>query len=268
MFWRWCLTGALVCLMVGCHHSAVYYGDTDSLSHLQQLKPGSRDNLRNQISPMRQEVLRDTAMSIGAQSGLAWRMSVIQNTLKQRERDMDRIFNFDALVLPNHVLPPVLEEGRQAMNVASNDVIRLSDRTYRIVQQAAFVSHPPRWRDYLWQEYTKPERPNPSLLPTNKKERQLWAQYVKEGWNYGVEQADGVFSANLARLKRDYQGMVLYRVLLEQGMVSPPYVAHSHLGVTGGGSEMRVNDQVLRITALPRLNAESKRWQAVARDPH
>ena len=61
--------------------------------------------------------------------------------------------------------------------------------------------------------------------------------------------------------------MILYRKLLAMNMVSPPYVSHLDLGVTGDGNELHIDDQVLRITALPALNIRSDEWRAaVAKD--
>ncbi len=61
---------------------------------------------------------------------------------------------------------------------------------------------------------------------------------VEMGWFEGIDQADQIYTENLARLKRDYQGMIRYRMLLAQNMVSAPQVAHRELGVTGGGEEL------------------------------
>jgi len=83
------------------------------------------------------------------------------------------------------------------------------------------------------------------------------------GWQKGIEQAYSIFRQNLARLKRDYNGMILYRKLLQEKMVSPPFVSRTELGVTGDGNDMHVNYQVLRITALPRLQTDSRHWRAV-----
>ena len=56
--------------------------------------------------------------------------------------------------------------------------------------------------------------------------------------------------------------MILYRKLLAMNMVSPPYVSHTDLGVTGDASEIHIDDRVLRITALPALNVNSEQWRA------
>ena len=57
--------------------------------------------------------------------------------------------------------------------------------------------------------------------------------------------------------------MVLYRKLLQEKMISPPFVARTELGVTGDGNDMRINDQVLRIVELPKLQTNSKHWKAI-----
>ena len=61
--------------------------------------------------------------------------------------------------------------------------------------------------------------------------------------------------------------MIMYRKLLAMNMVSPPFVSHTDLGVTGDGGEIHIDDRVLRITALPALNVNSSEWRAaVAKD--
>ena len=116
-------------------------------------------------------------------------------------------------------------------------------------------------------DYNEPEAPHVSMLPNSKEERQVWCYYVEKGWQNGTEQADTILSENIARIKEDFTGMILYRKLLAMNMVSPPYVSHTDLGVTGNESELFIDDRVLRITALPALNVRSNEWRAaVAKD--
>ena len=213
---------------------------------------------------LRIQAIQEIALSLGAQSGLAWRSEEINRNLEQHGSELDNTYNFHALLLPHSVQPPILEEGRQTLNVSDPSTIRLADRTYTILAQARFVSQPPNWRNYLWQSYTKPETPAYTLLPQTKKEKAVWIEYVSRGWKQGVKQSDAIYTLNLARLTRDYNGMILYRKLLAQGMVSPPFVATTKLGVTGtsDGTGLRVNDQILRITGMPNLQADSSAWQA------
>ena len=50
-------------------------------------------------------------------------------------------------------------------------------------------------------------------------------------------------------------------------MISPPFVARTEFGVTGDGDDMRINDQVLRIVELPKLQTNSKAWNAIVVKP-
>ena len=239
-------------------------GDTNSLEGLQQMGArGTASTPKKNASLIREEAVRETALTVGAQAGLAYRAEQLNKVLNERGELLSRVFNFRAMMLPHNVLPPVLSEGRQSLNLADNNTIRLADRVYKIESQARFVTGVPDWRDYLAMNFSPPERPNDTLLPKTHKERAVWKENIEIAWRDGFKQAESIYLENLARLKRDYNGMVLYRKLLAQGMVSAPYVAKTNLGVTGGGSDMRVNDQVLRITALPNLQPQSKNWQPV-----
>jgi defect in organelle trafficking protein DotC len=244
-------------------------GDTESLAGLQSMVNTKKRNANKKasMSKIREMALKETALSLGAQSGLAWRAKYIDEQLTRQARNLDTIYDFNALILEHNVLPPVLLEGRNTLNLADTQTIRVSDRVYKVSKQAHFVTTPPNWRQYLWMDYQKPAYPNVTLLPTNKDEREVWIYYIDKGWNNGVEQANTILEESLARIKEDFNGMILYRKLLAMNMVSPPYVSHTDLGVTGDGAEIHIDDRVLRITALPELNTHSNEWRAaVAQD--
>lgn len=243
--------------------------DTASLTGLQALAntQGSKKRSKANMGKIREMALKETALSIGAQAGLAWRARTIDDQLTKEARNLDTIFDFNSLVLEHNILPPVLLEGRNTFNLADTQTIRISDRTYKVGKQARFITTPPNWRQYLWMDYQKPEVPHISLLPKTKQEKELWCTYVEKGWKNGIEQAGVILEESIARIKEDYMGMILYRKLLAMNMVSPPFVSHTDLGVTGDSSEMHIDDRVLRITALPGLNINSKEWiAAVSKD--
>lgn len=241
--------------------------NTDSLAGLKNLTaPAQKAPDENATGSIRMQALQDIALSTSAQSALAYRSKQINAVLDQNANTLNRIFNFHALLLDHNVMPPVLSRGDGLLNISDCSTIRLADRMYKIEKQACFVTAPPNWRDYLYMNFSKPEKPNHSLLPKNRQEQEIWQEYVEKGWNNGIKQANSIFADNLARLKRDYNGMVLYRTLLAQNIVSRPYVAKTNLGITGDDSEMRINDQVLRITALPEFKRSPKQWQAAV-DP-
>lgn len=215
------------------------------------------------IGSVRMQALRETAATLGTQGGLAWRAEHIDRALKKQAAYLDQVFNFNQMMLAHNVLPPVLAYADKSMSLNSDDSIRLADKTYNIILPARFVTVPPTWRDYLWLNYQKPSVPNHSLLPRSQKEVLYWNTFLKKGWTRGLLQANQIFNANLSRLKRDMSGMILYKKLLSEHMVSAPFVAKSDLGITGNSQSLRINDQVLRITAQSQLQTDSSQWQPV-----
>lgn len=259
-----------ISLLTGCDGARRQYdwvvkGDTNNLTNLQDLHVERviQPHDKKHSSAIRLLQIDESSMSLAAQAALANRSKQINTVLSQHEKKLDRIFNFRGMVMRHHVLPPVLVEGRDTLNLADSMAIRLADRTYKIEKQARFVTNPPTWRDYLWMNYSVPETPHASLLPRNDLEREHWQKGTKKGWAQGLAQAEIIFQENLAQLKRDYIGMANYKKLLAQHVVSKPYVASTQLGVTGNSQQVRVNDKVLRITALPKLQTDSTNWKAV-----
>ncbi|MFN3234860.1 MAG: type IV secretory system conjugative DNA transfer family protein [Gammaproteobacteria bacterium] len=246
--------------LAGCA-STPEHVDPVSLSAIQNLSANDVPSSSAASGKLRAGALVDTALTFGAQSGLSWRSAQINVDLKKRAYYLRNIFNFGALMLDHGVQPPVLVTANKTMKYGGPDTIRVSDKTYQIVQPAQFVTAPSTWRLYLWMNYPKPDLPDKTLLPRDRAEQDAWRKYVTIGWYNGIRQADNIFSANMARMKRDYNGMVLYRKLLALHMISKPYVAKTDLGVTGDGNSMHINDQVLRITAASQLQTNSKEWK-------
>jgi defect in organelle trafficking protein DotC len=254
----------------GQHQQNLDNVNTANLAELERVKYEIRppSDTSTGLSNIRAKSLEDSSMSIGAQGGLAWASDQINVHMNKDKKYLDSIFNFNAMVLSHGVISPVLEEGDNSLNLNDPNTIRIADRTYKIVKQAQFATTPPNWREYLWLTYSKPSLPDKTLLPKNSDEQRIWRRGVKVGWEKGIQQAYSIFQQNIARLKRDYRGMVLYRKLLQEKMISPPFVARTELGVTGNGTDMRVNDQVLRIVELPKLQTNSRNWRAIVVKGH
>ena len=234
--------------------------DATDLSDLRSLTMSATRG--QEISGIRLAALRDAAQSLGARAGLAAKSKELNIMMKRYDRILSRTFNFQHLMLDNNVLPPVLVEGRNTVDMKNYDTIRASDRVYAIHRQAHFVSVSPTWRDYLLLDYRHPETPDRSLLPRNKAERVIWERFVDDGWRAGHEQAGNIFRESLGRLERDFVGMLRYRSLLAQNMVSAPFVATLDLGVTGSNSELVVNDRIQRITEMPSFTMDPHEWSS------
>ena len=90
----------------------------ETLTGLQALEntQGTSPSNTNTTSKIREMALKETALSVGAQTGLAVRAKTIDDQLVRQTHYLDTIYDFNALVLENNVLPPVLLEGRNTLN--------------------------------------------------------------------------------------------------------------------------------------------------------
>lgn len=212
------------------------------------------------VSPERSQMIQMAAVSLGSQAGMATRSAEIQEALLHRARDYDRAFNFAAIMLEPGFLPPVITQGVDAYNQPNDSEARAADCVFRIERPARIVSANPTWRTYLLQPPVPAARPDSNVLPKSQEEKNLWDQWAATGWNQGAQQADETFEANLARLRQDFQGMLRFKTLYEQGLVIKPQISRSFLGVTGGGDEMAINDRIIRITQKAAFDANTRNW--------
>jgi defect in organelle trafficking protein DotC len=242
-----------------------------SLSEVENIKP-SKDVKKDEGLPfdIREEALREAALSFGARSGLSYRIYQIRQELSYRARYLDKVYDFGQLLIPAPsglmIEPPIVSSGDNALIIeASGQQAAVSDKIYNIITNARIVSAPRTWRFYLERSWGEVELPPDLLLPETDEEREIWIELVNEGWEYGVQQANDIFEADLNRLVADFQGMIRYKTLLTQGMISPPYALQVDRGITGSANEMRIGDRAIEITGVPRLITGSEEWQPASR---
>jgi defect-in-organelle-trafficking protein DotC len=243
-------------------------GNPNTIAGLKQIRAAPKRKQSLAAADLRKDSLRDYALSLGAQIGCVDKTRAFNHMLYELSEELDRIFNFNALLLDNNVLPPVLMQGEKAVNLVDQKTMRIADRTYRIYSPAVFVTVSPNWRTYLIKEegYFKARQvvnPIAELLPHSPEEQLIWEEAIKEGEIYGAHEATTNFLSGLNALYRDFSGMILYHQLLRKGMVTKPYVAHINLGVTGDANTMHIHDQVLSISVTPTLQHDTKKWRSI-----
>ena len=214
--------------------------------------------------------MREAALSYGARGGLALRTFEIQRRLAEYNGSLAKAFDFSRLLVsaPSGLLiePPIVSEAERAVIVkAGGQAAAVADRVYRINRIARIVTAARDWHLYLERDWGRVDPPPAVLLPKTPGEKLAWAAYVKQGWDEGIKQAEETFKSDVDRLTNDYIGMVRYRELLAQGMISKPYTLDDDRGVTGGGSEMRVGDRGVTITGQSSLISESATWNPATR---
>jgi len=214
---------------------------------------------------IRRDAMREAALSYGARGGLAWRTYEIRQELDMQANYLDKVFNFRYLLIaaPSGMMiePPVVSEQVNAMIInAGGQEAAVSDRIYDINADAKIVSTARSWRLYLERDWGDVTPPPDVLRPTNEEERERWKKWVEEGWERGIEQANDIFNADINDLLSDYQGMIRYRALLRQNMISPPYAMLVDRGVTGNGKQMRIGDRAVQITGKSQLVTGVDEW--------
>lgn len=238
--------------------------NVNSFQYISQLSNQSAYHQAASVANIRDKALEETALEMGAQSALAHESIEINKLLNENKSALDRVFNFNQLLLDYHVLPPVIELSKNSINLSQDSqVIRISGKTYKIISQVRFVTAAPTWRDYLYMTYKNPEKQNSLLYPKNKEEKKIWIQYLAKGWEQGIEQAKQIFILNVNRLVRDFKGMILYKELLEQNLVSLPYIKTQYQGVTGNKNKLMIDDENYAIQLKPELLKSTKLWHPV-----
>jgi len=230
------------------------------------------DALRDIASAdMRKEAQRNAALSYGARGGLAKRSFEIMERMDDYASVLDNVFDFKTLLIkaPSGMLiePPIIKESLEAVVIKNGGAeAALADSVFDINKNARIVTAPRDWRQYLIQNWSANVPPPPKVLwPQDDKERADWRMWVRQGWEAGEKQAEQIFELNTNKLSADYKGMVRYRILLAQGMVSAPYTTHEERGVVGDNNQMRVGDRAIRITEPSRFLTGAEIWRPADR---
>lgn len=237
--------------------------DTQALGDLKKLrgtKKAVKDELENlslRVAAIRQEALR-----VGAQSGLAKRYEAITTYLDANDNRLNVVYNFAPFV-DGKILLPAVAKNQDTFVLDSEDgtatVVRSS---YTISEEAKIISNPPTWRDFLYQTFEEPEEPHSSVLPQNPKEVKVWEESVEEGWLAGITMADEVFSDRLADLTKSLEERYRYQLLLNQGVVTAPIAGVDRRSITYDGRTLNVGETVYSVEQPVNYTA-SPEWRPV-----
>lgn len=216
---------------------------------------------------LRLGAVKEAAETLGIQRAIQYRYEQINQVLDRSSGQLDRIFDFSPLLMHNDkLLPPVITEANDVFTLKDNDSALSSDTTYEIKSEARIVTTAPSWRDYLIQHFSVNDQINPALVPKDTNEKVIWLDGVRRGWYLGAKQADSIFSANLARLVRDYRGIVRFHMLVAQHVVSMPVLAEGDMGIRVNGKMLDVGQKIFKITDHTRFTPDTE-WKPLDFDP-
>ena len=219
------------------------------------------------VAALRARTLRDAALERGSRMGYARRVWEIRQDLRRRAAELEREFAFERVVADapagaGYVVPPIVVRAFDAFRTEGGGTrASVSDEYLAIAAPGRLAPAAPSWRDYLLFDAPKEEAAPAPPAPADARERDLFSKWLEEGWQAGAAAAEDERRRRLARLRRDYGGMLQYRRLVALGMMDRIVVRDADFGVTGGGGEMRVGSRTVRIVSEAEFSADPRRWR-------
>lgn len=221
----------------------------------------------NGMTKIRSTAITEAALSYGSQAGFNRRAWEIEKLLEKRSKQLSEVYDFERVVMgapkrTGFVIPPVVSRSFDAFVADENgEQVSAADEYLTIVSPGRISPTIPTWRDYLLFLSPKPERPPKALLPQDKSEVAFFNRMFRKGWAAGYGQADATLDEKLARLRRDYEGMLQYRRMVARGMINRMVIADADFGVTGSNGEMRIGDRTVRIVSQAEFNTNPQTWR-------
>lgn len=235
-----------------------------ALVELKDLRGGVKKEIEGEgAGGIRYKAIREEGQRLGAQTGLAYRYSMIMSYLEKVEPKLNVTFSFSGFVKDGRLLmPAVVEVPNQFVLDRESGEARVIRNAYTIEEEAKIISVVPTWRDYLWQRYSYPEKPHVSMLPRTEAEVKAWEDAIQTGWRAGVAQADEIYQDRLAMLTKAVEGRNLYKTLETQRMVEPAALQVVANQVTFNGRTMNVGEVIYAIGGQANYTAP-KEWKPV-----
>lgn len=220
----------------------------------------------NGLSDTVWQMLNDAGQTVGFQGGKAERAWELRQILTARDGVLNKMYDFRPLISSQGYLPAVIVTATDLAHITPNQ-IRTAYRTYNILTPARFVSNPPNWRNWLLPGLAQHRiaAPDASVRPKNRKEKAVWEEAVRKGWEEGRQSADRTLEANFNRLTRDYAGILRYSTLLQQGMIQAPDIKESQQSVTGSRDALMIGDKVKEIKDPAGFIVNKEKWRPAIR---
>ncbi|MHB8408972.1 MAG: type IV secretory system conjugative DNA transfer family protein [Acidiferrobacterales bacterium] len=198
---------------------------------------------------LRAKAQRRAAYTLAVQTAVRWRYDQIDRELEWYSTTLSRAFDMRPLLLDGgRVVPPAIGEASNAFRLYSSRSAASTITEYRILTPARIATVPPTWRQYLIQHYPVIDHVNPVLLPRNSVERRRWRAAIRRGWQRGIVLAGRLLQTNIARLTRDMVGMIRFKRLANQGVVSVPVLAANTPRIEVQGRTIEIGRREFRIT--------------------
>jgi hypothetical protein len=239
-------------------------GEPEELAGLLEMK--GAEEKTTAVNLLRPLAIREAAQLVTLQTAIAYRYKQLLESTERHAAVLDAAFDFSPLLMTEGaalIQPPVLTRSGASLRIEKADTATAAETAYDLLEPARFVPVAPHWREFLMVgAFPEPEKPNPAVLPKNDAERAIWRAAVREAWAQGLAEADQLYADNVARMTRQYRGIMLYHLLTAQRILSEVGSASASGPLTASDSKLYIGQQVYRITEpsrfLPRFLPDAK----------
>ena len=212
----------------------------------------------------RAEAVRLAALGLGSRAGLARRSWEIAAMLDRHGARLDAIYRFPELMLREDgfaVLPPVVAETRRAFRLGrAGTSCRACGSDPEDPRAGAAGERGPRLARLAAPLLARGGAARFGVAPRDAQETARWRSLLAEGWAEGRRLAEDIFAADLDRLNRIFEGVVLWHRLRRAGMIGAPGIEVLEAGVSGHERLMRVRAAYVQIARAAGFVLDSARW--------
>lgn len=206
---------------------------------------------------LRLNAIKNAAYNIGLQTGTNYYYDKINERLEQISLELNRIYNFKALMIDDNFIPPSVDEATNAKRFI-DDKESVEAKSVLKFDHKSKIGLTPDWRDYLYKKWPKPKKINSQLIPKTEREKSVFNDNYSRGWSDGKQQAKALYKLQMAKLTNDYQNMARYHNLVEMGIVTKPVLATNFSEAVIDGDTLTIGRSVNRITSESQYNTPDK----------
>ncbi len=212
------------------------------------------------------------AKTLGVEAGQLYAERQIQHILDASSEYLDELYDVSPYMMTYKgylVVPAMITEvqGRKTYLNSEKTAFTYADTTYVIQSQPYFVDAPPSWKQYVNFNAKPPVLSSSELLPKTNEEISIWEKAYDEGWKLGVQVAIDNVVYQLTRGLYDLQGMQLYVMLKDAGLVTEPIYSHNNQPVSGTKVKLELGGGAVSIEVLPRMNHDATKFKAIPKLP-
>lgn len=264
-------------ILIICSSSLYASEDIYSKEYLMELGQVNKEYIDKENSNASwNKQLRDTAERIGFENGFQHQLEVEQEKILRQETYWDDFldfadvvqFNSSGVAAGHYLIGGIVDKIDASTESINNKLIITTDGSYHLRQQPYVAPTAPYWKDYLFiHQPTEIRLPPNSARYRNAKEKKIWQEGIKDGWETGVNQAIDEMHTRWQKLFADLIGMTRYWNLVEENKIHDVRISLVRRSLTrtesSEGIQLDLNKRYIKIDNDADFNIDLRDWHFI-----